>query len=149
MCSAEPSTDATDVGFVQTGRADAGTVGRLRDEFSRWLRERFALDPVRFSDILLAVNEAMANVAEFAYPDGAQDRTFSVRARHIAGSMVVTVADRGRWRQTDPAARPASRGRGIPLMRALADEVAIEPSEHGTRVQMRFDSCKLLRAVAS
>lgn len=147
MSSAEPDqlpqTEPEHAGFVRTGPADAGTVSRMREEFARWLRDGFSLDAERFSDIVLAVYEAMSNVAEFAYPADAQDRPLSVRAQHdVAGDgLVVTVADRGEWRERDPAARAPLRGRGIPLMRALADRFTLEPSDRGTRVDMQFRQC--------
>jgi anti-sigma regulatory factor (Ser/Thr protein kinase) len=145
MASAELPTSPTDTGFVRTVSADPHTVSGVRDEFSRWLRDRFTLDPVRFSDIVLAVNEAMANVAEFAYPSGTQDPLLSVRAQRdaVGDGIVVTIADRGRWREVDPADRCLTRGRGIPLMRALADRFRLEPSANGTRVDLQFDGCPL------
>ena len=60
------STDVADVDFACVDTADAQA--RLRHELSRWLRAQFALDPVRLNDVLLAVNEALTNAAEFAYP---------------------------------------------------------------------------------
>lgn len=62
-----------------------------------------------------------------------------MRAAYDAGSdtLAVTVDDRGRWRQQVPAQRNAQmRGRGIPLMEALADEAAIECTPRGTRVTL-------------
>ena len=47
--------------------ADAGAVARIRQEFKLWLQQFYDLDPVRRSDLVLAINEAMANAAEFAY----------------------------------------------------------------------------------
>ena len=49
------------------------------------------------------------------------------------GAIVVTVSDHGRWR--DP--RPSSRGRGLPLMRALMESVEVDPGAHGTTVTLR------------
>ena len=42
--------------------ADAARVGQVREEFSRWLRQ-FDLSPDRHNDLVLAVNEALANAA--------------------------------------------------------------------------------------
>ena len=44
----------------------------FRHELSQWLRAHFALDPVRRNDVLLAVNEALTNAAEFAYRGAAR-----------------------------------------------------------------------------
>lgn len=142
MAFAQTSPDAS---FARTVVADPGAVSRLREEFSRWLAEAFRLDEVKYSDIVLAVNEAMSNVAEFAYRDAYSetgDDTFRVQACPDAGGrLVVTVADHGAWRDCDPDQRCSSRGRGIPLMKALADRFSLEPSPDGTRVRLAFEGC--------
>ena len=54
--------------FAQTNiLADAACAAQMRQEFSVWLRRYFALDETQVSDVVLAVNEALANAAEFAY----------------------------------------------------------------------------------
>jgi serine/threonine-protein kinase RsbW len=61
-----PSYPCPDDGdrFADNGvGADARNAGRVRDEFAGWLRGRVDLDDVRFSDAVLAVNEALANAA--------------------------------------------------------------------------------------
>jgi serine/threonine-protein kinase RsbW len=142
------STSATNADFACVDTADARTVARLRHELSRWLRAHFALDPVRLNDVLLAVNEALTNVAEFAYP--AQRGTMALKVRHDVadGTLIVDVSDRGRWRHVDPAAQPNTRGRGIPLMRALADRTTISRLPNGTHVQLQFDYCSRVTAEA-
>lgn len=126
--------------FVRTGvTADARSAARTRIEFGAWLNRYFSLCTDRFSDLLLAVNEAIANAAEFAYVDATQRGTVDVRAAYDADSdtLAVTVDDRGRWRQKVPAQHSAQmRGRGIPLMEALADEAAIARTPQGTRVTL-------------
>ncbi len=52
--------------------ADARSAARTRAEFGAWLSRYFSLCADRFSDLLLAVNEAIANAAEFAYVDATQ-----------------------------------------------------------------------------
>lgn len=120
--------------------ADAVSVGRLREEFSRWLR-RFGLTPDRHNDLVLAVNEALANTAEFAYrrhhEPGAV--TLTVRCDPATDALTVIVSDQGAWREPSDGGNPQLRGRGIPLMEALADEVVIDSSADGTTVRMRFD----------
>ena len=76
------STSATNADFACVDTADARTVARLRHELSRWLRAHFALDPVRLNDVLLAVNEALTNAAEFAYPE--QRGTMALEVRYDA-----------------------------------------------------------------
>lgn len=120
--------------------ADAGSAARAREEFSRWLQQFFDLDPVRASDVVLAINEALANSAEFAYLQGERPGTMDVQARYNAddAKLTVTVSDSGLWRSPDPAADTRARGRGIPLMRALSDRSKIETSPAGTRVRLEW-----------
>ncbi|HEY3996274.1 MAG TPA: hypothetical protein VGM40_09965 [Mycobacterium sp.] len=54
--------------------ADARSAARTRTEFGVWLERHFTLAADRFSDLLLAVNDAIANAAEFAYCDAAHVR---------------------------------------------------------------------------
>ena len=123
-------------------------MARLRHELSRWLRAHFALDPVRLNDVLLAVNEALTNAAEFAYPEQRGTMALEVRYDVADGTLIVDVSDRGRWRHVDPAAQPNTRGRGIPLMRALADRTTISRLPNGTHVRLQFDYCSRVTAEA-
>jgi len=50
------------------------------------------------------------------------------------GAVVVTVADDGRWRP----AHSVGGGRGLALMRACADELAVDRQAAGTTVTMRL-----------
>ncbi len=120
--------------------ADAVSVGRMREEFSRWLRQ-FGLAPDRHADLVLAVNEALANTAEFAYRRHRKPGsvTLTVRCDPASDSVMVTVTDEGAWREPSDDGNPQLRGRGIPLMEALADEVVIDSTPTGTTVRMRFD----------
>ncbi|HEX5256131.1 MAG TPA: ATP-binding protein [Mycobacterium sp.] len=128
--------------FVRTRvAADARSAARTRAEFAVWLERYFSLDDDRFSDLLLAVNEALANAAEFAYVDAAESGTVDVRAAYDGGSgtLAVSVDDRGRWRQNKPVQyQQQMRGRGIPLMEALADDVTIDRTPQGTRVTLTW-----------
>ncbi|OBJ05489.1 anti-sigma regulatory factor [Mycobacterium sp. 1465703.0] len=130
--------------FVRTRvAADARSAARTRAEFGVWLERYFSLDDDRFSDLLLAVNEAIANAAEFAYVDAAERGTVDVPAAYDRDSdtLAVTVDDRGRWRQKVPVQRRQQmRGRGIPLMETLADEVVIDRTPQGTRVTLTWDN---------
>jgi serine/threonine-protein kinase RsbW len=98
----------------------------------------FSLSVERRSGGVLAIYEALANAAEFGYLDAPGHGTIAFTASYDddIDTLAVTVTDRGRWRATGTATVPphhAPRGRGIPLMRALADETRIDPSEHGTQ----------------
>ena len=71
-----------------------------------------------------------------------------MQARYDAddGMLLVDVSDYGTWRQPDPTDRFSIRGRGIPLMRALADRATISPLPTGTQVQLEFGDCALVTA---
>ncbi|MFC4949151.1 ATP-binding protein [Pseudonocardia sp. GCM10023141] len=87
------------------------------------------------ADVVLAGYEAMANAVEHAYQG---------EGRHVElcatctgdGFATVSVRDRGRWRP--PPADPELRGRGLILIRELADEVEIDQGAAGTSVLMRW-----------
>jgi len=121
--------------------ADAQAVSRTRGEFAAWLQRFFDLDPVRCSDLVLAINEALANAAEFAYlltDDHAGTMDIQAAYHPAEQKLTVLISDRGTWRtrQIDPA--PRTRGRGIPLMEILSDRATIESSADGTRVLLEW-----------
>jgi serine/threonine-protein kinase RsbW len=121
--------------------ADPESAARIRREFSDWLRQYFALDETKVSDVVLAVNEAMANAAEYAYVAVGRPGTMHVQAHYdwTAATLTVTVSDQGVWRSTDPGTTERRRGRGIPLMRALADRAIVDSSPAGTRVCLEWN----------
>ena len=102
----------------------------LRIAIRRWL-EHVRADRQATADLLTAVGEACANAVEHAY--GPVGGTVSVSLKYRPPDVLVTVADTGRWR----APRGSFRGRGLTLMRALSDEVVIERTDTGTRIQIR------------
>ncbi len=107
------------------------------------------MDETRLCDIVLAVNEALANAAEFAYLDGGPGTVDVEAVRDLRRGMVtITVSDQGRWRETNPLNRQRCRGRGIPLMRTLADSVIMDTSGLGTNVCLRFDDVLSNRPLA-
>jgi serine/threonine-protein kinase RsbW len=115
----------------------------MRREFAAWLADNFVLSAERHSDIVLAVNEALSNSAEFAYVDRPEAGTIALDARHddATATLVVVIADRGAWYDGAPPPRYHTRGRGIPLMRVLSDKATIERLPEGTRVSLRFGGC--------
>jgi serine/threonine-protein kinase RsbW len=122
--------------------ADPATAARVRVELGTWLRARSVNDD-RVDDILLAVYEAFANAAEYAYREQAAPGTVDVEARldDDADTLVVTVIDQGHWHKRRPmSADPAHdlRGRGIPLMKALTSDASIRNTSDGTRVELTW-----------
>jgi serine/threonine-protein kinase RsbW len=121
--------------------ADPTTAALLRAELGQWLRAGVAGDDEQIDDILLAVYEAFANAAEYAYLGHSVPGTVDVLARVNADTLTVTVTDRGHWRPVqsepgDPAHR--LRGRGIPLMKALASDASIRTTAVGTVVTLTW-----------
>lgn len=147
MRSSQPpgATDPTRFSRYQV-LANGSSAALLREEFGRWLRRRADLDETSLCDVVLAVNEALANAAEFAYLQHDECGTVDLEAVLDDAMLAVTIADRGRWRPSDPAVQQRCRGRGIPLMRTLADDVAIGTSALGTTVRLRFDDVRTSRA---
>jgi len=102
----------------------------LRSRLAGWLTRR-GVDAETVFDLNLAVTEAAGNAIAHAY--GLGDGEFGVDV-HLEDDVVVcTVTDRGHWR----AERRDGYGRGLMLMRALTEQVEIETSDDGTRVEMR------------
>jgi len=127
--------------FERTGmEAGPRAASLAREAFADWLERYFDLDPIRSADLVLAVNEALANAAEFAYLRAEHPGTMDVRADYDADSkrLVVRVCDHGAWRTPVSNANNPARGRGIPLMRALSDRADIEISSGGTQVSLAW-----------
>ena len=120
--------------------ADAASAAATRVEFGAWLQRHFALDHERHNDLLLAVYEALANAAEYAYVDAPLPGTVGLSAAYAPESdtLMVTVVDHGSWRPPPGSRTHNLRGRGIPLMHALADEATIEGSPTGTEVTLAW-----------
>lgn len=130
----------------RTVAADGPTVARVREEFGRWLRRCTDVGESRLCDVILAVNEALANAAEFAYPHS-QPGAIDLEGVVDDAGLIVSVADDGSWRSANltPQQRRC-RGRGIPLMRLLADGVAIDARISGTSVRLRFNDVRAVRS---
>lgn len=126
--------------------ADALTAGQARTEFKLWLQLYFTLSTARRGDLLLAMNEALANAAEHAYFGTADGGTVDVDACYDVAChiLTLTVVDHGRWLGPALDTQPdlslnRLRGRGIQLMRALADNTLIDSSPDGTHVTLTWD----------
>lgn len=94
------------------------------------------------SRLMLAAGEAVCNAIEHG---SVQSGEVVVDITTTDDGLTLTVTDEGdpgRPRRLDLGAQapPSSsvRGRGIMIMRELADTIAIEPHERGTRVSMHF-----------
>jgi anti-sigma regulatory factor (Ser/Thr protein kinase) len=90
----------------------------------------------RVVDMVLAANEACANVMQHAYGKGRGP--LHLRGWRERDGLVFEISDNG-----TPVAEPVPGrvgGLGIPLIRELSEEVDIEgPGEYGTRLAIRFN----------
>lgn len=115
--------------FVLAPRPQSAGVARGRTR--TWLDAIQCPKPIG-DDIVYAVNEAVSNAIEHAYPKATVTGMIHVSLR-VEGDDASTrrvraeIRDHGRWRP--PPADPGCRGRGIPLMEALMDELVID--RHG------------------
>jgi len=112
---------------------ESDQLASVRAQLRGWLRSCDVGARIA-QDVLVAAGEAIANAIEHGhrYRPGEQVR---LRAVSTANQLRVTVTDRGRWRATPPGDR-SLRGHGIALMRALMQQVTIEPGPSGTTVDL-------------
>jgi PAS domain S-box-containing protein len=101
-----------------------------RQQVTGWAA-RAGLSQGHAVDLHLALGEAATNAIEHAYPDGDGEFTIEVARTHTGG-VRATVSDRGRWRP--PPSDPGYRGRGLMVIREIAENVEIQRGERGTRV---------------
>jgi anti-sigma regulatory factor (Ser/Thr protein kinase) len=120
-----PLTDHLQTRWDATPRS----LAPIRYLLRRWLLERGAAQAEAF-DVIVATQEACANVVEHAYGPGPAE--FDVEGRYADGTVTVTVADRGHWRPP----RGHNRGRGLPLMRELMERVDVSQTDRGTTVTL-------------
>ena len=113
--------------------AESEQLASVRATLRGWLRSCDVGARIT-QDVLVATGEAIANAIEHGHRDrpGEQVR---LRAVSTANQLRLTVTDSGRWRATPPGDR-GFRGHGIGLMRALMQDVTIEPGPSGTTVDM-------------
>ncbi|QLL05718.1 ATP-binding protein [Mycobacterium vicinigordonae] len=137
--------EAGELELMNTGNADAYTVATFRQDLSDWLNLHLELDEDRAADILLATDEALSNCADHAYRVVGHVGSMSLQIAYNPATtrLGICISDHGRWIEPNPVAPPANavRGRGILLMRALADECSIDGRPAGTTVCLRFDDC--------
>jgi anti-sigma regulatory factor (Ser/Thr protein kinase) len=112
------------------------SVPTLRRRARAWLRDA-GVDEDVAEAVLLAAGEAVSNAVEHAYPPDAEGVVeLTMAAGPGPTGVQVSVVDGGRWR---PAPSDAGfRGRGLAMIRALADRAEITTGVHGTSVRMTW-----------
>jgi serine phosphatase RsbU (regulator of sigma subunit)/anti-sigma regulatory factor (Ser/Thr protein kinase) len=113
-----------------TFEPDLGELHVMRELLRRWVAQ-FGADDDAVDEVLLVAGEAAANAIEHSHP--AADGAFVVTATGDRAAVVVEVRDFGQWREP----REGHDGRGLKLMRALADDFTIERAPGGTAVRFR------------
>ena len=116
-----------------TFAAESDQLAPVRARLRSWLLS-CGIGSRTAQDVLVAVGEACANAIEHGHrhSPGQQVR---LRAVSTANQLRLTITDTGRWRTSQPG-DGTHRGHGIALMRALMQQVTIEPGPAGTTVDM-------------
>lgn len=109
--------------------AEASQLGLIRRELLAWLVP-LGLTSEETDDVVLAVDEAAANVVRHAYLPG-EAGTVELTLWTETDALCVEVTDHGAWRENDRA------GRGIGLMHHMVDTVLIHFDQRGSRVLLR------------
>ena len=113
--------------------AESEQLASVRATLRGWLRS-CDVSARTSQDVLVAAGEAIANAIEHGHRH-LPGRQVRLRAVSTANQLRLTITDSGRWRTTPPGDR-GLRGHGIALMRALMQQVTIEPGPTGTTVEM-------------
>ena len=136
----QPET-ASPVRLTLAGKARPDTAAEWRRALHRWLQQEVHAPEEIREDVVLGVNEALANCVEHAYRSHHQVGAMKLQASYDpdAESIRVCVSDRGSWRKPpsrhsdDPCA-----SRGIMLMHGLADHCTIHARPNGTSVYLDY-----------
>lgn len=134
-----------------TVRSDARLLQCVR-RLVRGYLESFETAPERIDAVVLAVDEACANIIRHAY-GGQSEECFSLEFRSNEHDLEIELRDSGKTAPSERtgatlAARTGTRelrpgGLGIPLIRQVFDEVEfLAEVPHGNRVIMRLDRRK-------
>ncbi|GAA5130132.1 ATP-binding protein [Pseudonocardia adelaidensis] len=125
--------------WTQVLPAVPSSLREIRTALAGWLGEQ-RWPPDDADDVILAVNEALTNVIEHAYPAG---RPGPVRVHALSGAgsapetrrVTVEISDRGSW---DPEHRVVDdrefRGHGFAVMSGLTADMHIRRGAAGTTV---------------
>jgi anti-sigma regulatory factor (Ser/Thr protein kinase) len=103
--------------------------------FARAAAERFGLDAPGSRDFVLAANEAVANAMEHGRP--CWDGTIHTWVCERADTLTFGVRDAGNFEVKPlPGELLSERGRGLVLMSALVDEVALRRARGHTHLEL-------------
>lgn len=108
------------------------------------LARELPLDDELLADLKLAVTEACGNVVRHAYPDAEGDVSLVVTIDD--SRLLMTVEDHGDGIQApdspedeaDELSGPLESGMGMPIIRAIVDELAVEQGSDGRGTVVRM-----------
>jgi len=112
----------------------AGSLSSVRRLLAEWATAA-GLDSDMVDAVVLSGYEALANSVEHAY-GMAIGGVVELEATRVGDVVTLTVADRGRWQV--PSSAPGGRGRGLTLVRGLADRSDVAGTDLGTTVRMTW-----------
>lgn len=115
--------------------ATADQLSDIRAQIGRWLYATGIPDDLA-GDIVLVVNEACTNSIEHGYrrrPPGRMLVCAEAKGRGVS----IRIVDFGSWKLPDADQR--TRGRGVPLMRAVSGDVTLDGTANGTTVTLNFE----------
>jgi PAS domain S-box-containing protein len=105
------------------------SLASMRAVLRRWL-QHIGGDEREVAEIVTACGEAATNAIEHAGAGGGA--SFEVSGQAERGGVRIAVRDHGEWR----VPRAGDQGRGLSMMRALMDSVAVTPTPGGTTVRL-------------
>ncbi|RJQ33282.1 MAG: ATP-binding protein [Actinobacteria bacterium] len=117
-------------------KADMKNLGKVR-EFIELVASESNFDESSIFDMKVAVCEAVSNAIDHGSPKG-RSNDVTVTISFEEGKLTIKVADQGSFKPAVPIDDPSfhHRGRGIPFMLALMDEVTINEGKEGTVVRL-------------
>lgn len=127
---------AGDRWFTDVVTSELESIPASRHRLAEWLRT-LPLDDRARADVVLAIGEATTNAIE--HGGGSLDRRLpvSIEACVDGPDLVATVQDRGGWQRLPESPHDEHRGRGLALMRAMVDDVALRAGRNGSCVVLR------------
>ncbi len=114
--------------------ATADKLAVIRRRLTGWLHAADVPDELA-ADIVLVVNEACTNSVEHAYR-GQDAGSMVLEVEAVESELHVRVGDCGSWQKPD--ADRGNGGRGMILIKALSDSVALNRTPDGTTVDIGF-----------
>src|SRR5699024_2213348 len=98
--------------------------------------------------VTLAGYEALANAATHAYAAGTGTLNLHAEYRSARRQVQIAVSDAGRWR-TPPTDRDGRGGRGLVVIRSLAEHAEVHTDASGTTASMHWTVREAARAATS